>query len=94
MNTSSVCARQRTRPNSGISSPLSPNGWPLPSQCSSSARIACAVSSGSSSMRAMSAPRSQRVPISSRVTSSSCVMRRIWRALAIGPPPAATERQV
>ena len=35
-----VCARQRIRPSSGISSPRRPSGWPPPSQCSSSARIA------------------------------------------------------
>ena len=41
-------------------------------------------------MRAISAPRSQRVPITSRVTSSCCVIRRIWRALASGEPPGVT----
>jgi hypothetical protein len=45
-------------------------------------------------MRAMSAPRSQRVPITSRVTCSSCVIARIRRALAIAEPPGSIARQV
>ena len=42
---STVCARHRMRASSGISSPARPRGWPRPSQCSSSARIASAVRS-------------------------------------------------
>jgi hypothetical protein len=68
---STVWARQRIRPSSGISSPASPAGWPRPSQCSSSAWIAAAVPSDRKSMRAISAPRSQRACISDRVTSPS-----------------------
>ena len=41
---SAVWAKQRIRASSGISSPRSPRGCPPPSQCSSSARIASAVS--------------------------------------------------
>ena len=62
-------------PSSGISSPRSPRGWPPPSQCSSSARIASAVSALKPSMSAISAPRSQRAAISARVTSPSVLDR-------------------
>ena len=65
---SAVWARHRMRPSSGISSPRSPRGWPPPSQCSSSARIASAVSASRPSSSAISAPRSQRACISARVT--------------------------
>jgi hypothetical protein len=54
--------------------------------------MACALASGSSSMRAIWAPRSQRVPISSRATSSSPAIRRSRRAFAARPPPGAAVR--
>ncbi len=52
------------------------------------------MGSGSSSMRAISAPRSQRVPIVSRVTSSSWVIARIRRTFASGEPPGSIVRHV
>ena len=58
---SATCASPMIRAASGISVPLRPYGTPLPSQRSSSARMASAVLSGRSIMRAISAPRSQRV---------------------------------
>ena len=67
-NASTVCARHAIRAASGISSPRSPSGMPRPSQCSSRLRIAAAVGSERNSMRAISAPRSQRASMKLRVT--------------------------
>ena len=75
--TSAVCARQRMRPSSGISSPATPAGWPRPSQCSSSARIASAVASSMPTLRATSAPRSQRSAVSARAPSDPCADERL-----------------
>ena len=44
-----------------------PRGWPPPSQCSSSPRIASAVPGVNPAMRTISAPRSQRARISAPV---------------------------
>src|SRR5918998_5509237 len=64
--TSTVWARPQILARSGTSSPLRPSGWPLPSQCSSRDRMARAVSSGKPMRRVISAPRSQRICMSSR----------------------------
>ena len=66
--------------------PRRPSGKPLPSQRSSSARMACAVASGSSSMRATSAPRSQRCGAISRRAAAA-------RANASHAADAARARQ-
>ena len=82
-----VCARQTMRASSGISSPRRPSGWPRPSQCSSSARIASAVSVLRPISSAISAPRSQRACISRRVTSPSSL-------IALQPPAAVAQPAV
>ena len=84
---STVWARQTMRASSGISSPRRPRGWPRPSQCSSSARIASAVSVVRPIRSAISAPRSQRACISERVTSPSSL-------IALQPPAAVAQRPV
>ena len=80
------------RASSGISSPRSPNGWPLPSQCSSSARMPSAVSGSRPSRSAISAPRSQRASISERVTCPSSLIARSRAARARNEPSGATIR--
>ena len=80
------------RASSGISSPRSPNGCPLPSQCSSSARMPSAVSGSSPSSSAISAPRSQRASISERVTCPSSLIARSRAARARNEPSGATIR--
>ena len=91
---STVCARHRIRPPSGISSPRSPSGWPWPSQCSSSARIAAAVPGPSPISRAISAPRSQRARISERVISVSWRIESSCEARVRTEAPGATVRSV
>ena len=80
------------RASSGISSPRRPCGCPLPSQCSSSARIASAVSRSSPSSSAISAPRSQRASISERVTWPSSLIAFSRAARARSEPSGATVR--
>ena len=89
---STVCARHRIRPRSGIWSPSSQRGWPWPSQCSSSARIASAVPSDRPIMRAISAPRSHRACISERVTSPSSLIASRRSSLTFGDSFGATAR--
>ena len=74
------------RASSGMSSPRSPRGWPPPSQCSSSARIASAVSLDRPSFtRDLGAAVAAR-RISSRVTSPSSLIA------SSRPTRAATSR--
>ena len=89
---STVWARQRMRPSSGICSPSSQRGCPCPSQCSSSVRIASAVPSVSPIMRAISAPRSQRACISERVTSPSSLIASSRSSFTRGVSFGATAR--
>ncbi len=90
--TSTVWARQQIRASSGIPSPEMPIGRPWPSQCSSRFRIAACVALDRSSIRAMSAPRSQRVSTISRplprpftASTSTC------HAFAIACPPGTCD---
>ena len=80
------------RPSSGISVPARPRGWPRPSQCSSSARIASAVRSERPTSFAISAPRSQRASISERVTSPSSLIASSRSSRARSERPGATVR--
>ena len=61
-NTSAAWASEAIRASSGIASPASPSGWPLPFHCSSSDRTADAASAGNASRSTIWAPRSQRAP--------------------------------
>jgi len=59
-NTSRCCATAITRASGEIDVSLARSGYPLPSQCSSSDRTACAVSSLNPILRTILAPRSHR----------------------------------
>ena len=84
---STVCARHRIRAQQRDLLAAQPSGWPRPSQCSSSARIAAAVPRPSPSSRAISAPRSQRARISERVISPSS------RSASAAPRASAATRR-
>ena len=78
------------RASSGISSPCMPDGWPRPSQYSSSAHTASALASGNPRLRTIAAPRSQRVStiaLPSATSERSTESVRWARAMR---PPAAT----
>ena len=87
MNTSAVWARHAIREISGMASPSSPSGRPLPSQCSSSARTASAVAGGKPSIATRRAPRSQRA-----LLRSSASRRMLRRARSSWPARAIPER--
>ena len=77
----------------GSASPATPAGWPRPSQCSSSARIASAVASSMPTSRATSAPRSQRSAINARWPSEPCATTaRMCRTLVSAEAPGAVLR--
>ena len=63
-----------------MAAPESPSGIPLPSQCSSSVRIASRVALVKPSIAAISAPRSQRVRVISRPLPFSCISMAATRS--------------